>query len=453
MKRILYILILFSSVVNAQEKPFDSTVGQMAAYFRGVNLKSATARILSSTSTGKVELLTLGTANQALRVNSAGTGVEWYTPTDGGSEGVTYTFTNSSIVNSSNNLTLSGDAASPGNSMLYGTNSSGVKGWYAQPSGTNSINNSTTLQTSANFNIDGFGKARYLVVNGNIPGHAASQMIGDYFSGKGRFWSDGADNSTMGKIGFIGSSADGSVQEEYLALESGIATFSGSILQPANSYRNFGATNGSSGYGIRDNSGTLEFKNSGGSWSAFGSGGTTYTGSTNIDVTGTVISTTSNVATLSGAQTFSGAKTFTNPIILENSAFAFRNNGFDYTITPPVLSASQSVNWPNKSGTVAFTNDLHTEAVAVTSSTSYSVASTDVNIILTAGGTITLPTPSYNRVLYITNNGGSTLTIAGVTGIYLDGSTSTSSISPTASVKIVYSTTDSKWYRIYQHDF
>lgn len=30
-------------------------------------------------------------------------------------------------------LQLTGDAASPGNTMLYGTNSSGAKGWYAQP--------------------------------------------------------------------------------------------------------------------------------------------------------------------------------------------------------------------------------------------------------------------------------------------------------------------------------
>lgn len=36
---------------------------------------------------------------------------------------------------SGNPLQLSGDSASPGNTMLYGTNSSGTKGWYAQPSG------------------------------------------------------------------------------------------------------------------------------------------------------------------------------------------------------------------------------------------------------------------------------------------------------------------------------
>ncbi len=37
-----------------------------------------------------------------------------------------------SIVVDSSKLQLSGDAASPGNSQLYGTNSSGTKGWYAQ---------------------------------------------------------------------------------------------------------------------------------------------------------------------------------------------------------------------------------------------------------------------------------------------------------------------------------
>lgn len=45
----------------------------------------------------------------------------------------------------------------------------------------------------------------------------------------------------------------------------GLAVFGNSILQ-ANSYLNWGATSGSSGYGIRDNAGALEFKNSGSSW-------------------------------------------------------------------------------------------------------------------------------------------------------------------------------------------
>src|SRR6202035_2432590 len=42
----------------------------------------------------------------------------------------------------------------------------------------------------------------------------------------------------------------------------------GNILLAANggSYLNFGATSGSTGYGIRDNNGTLEFKSTGGTW-------------------------------------------------------------------------------------------------------------------------------------------------------------------------------------------
>jgi len=42
----------------------------------------------------------------------------------------------------------------------------------------------------------------------------------------------------------------------------------GNIGIAASGYLNFGATDGSTGYGIRDNGGTIECKNSGGSWSA-----------------------------------------------------------------------------------------------------------------------------------------------------------------------------------------
>ena len=44
----------------------------------------------------------------------------------------------------------------------------------------------------------------------------------------------------------------------------GNSLFGGSV--GSNAYLNFGDTSGSSGYGIRDNAGTLEFKNDGGTW-------------------------------------------------------------------------------------------------------------------------------------------------------------------------------------------
>ena len=40
-----------------------------------------------------------------------------------------------SITSDASGIKLSGDATSPGNTMLYGTNGSGTKGWYAQPGG------------------------------------------------------------------------------------------------------------------------------------------------------------------------------------------------------------------------------------------------------------------------------------------------------------------------------
>lgn len=45
------------------------------------------------------------------------------------------------------------------------------------------------------------------------------------------------------------------------------------LINGTNRYLNFGVISGSTGYGIRDNGGTMEFKNSGGSWTTFGSGG------------------------------------------------------------------------------------------------------------------------------------------------------------------------------------
>lgn len=46
----------------------------------------------------------------------------------------------------------------------------------------------------------------------------------------------------------------------------GAGEVKGSVRFPASSYVNFGADAGTSGYGIRDNAGTVQFKNTGGAW-------------------------------------------------------------------------------------------------------------------------------------------------------------------------------------------
>lgn len=55
------------------------------------------------------------------------------TYTDGTPELKADAITQMSITSDASGLKLSGDSASPGNSKLYGTNGSGTKGWYDQP--------------------------------------------------------------------------------------------------------------------------------------------------------------------------------------------------------------------------------------------------------------------------------------------------------------------------------
>ena len=65
-----------------------------------------------------------------------------------------------------------------------------------------------------------------------------------------------------------------------------LAVFGNAILSGVSRYLNFGTIAGSTGYGLRDNAGTLQFKNSGGSWAAFA---TTTSGSSQWTTSGSSI--------------------------------------------------------------------------------------------------------------------------------------------------------------------
>lgn len=70
------------------------------------------------------------------------------------------------------------------------------------------------------------------------------------------------------------------------------------LINGSNRYVNFNTVTGSSGYGVRDNAGTIEFKNSGGSWAGIGSGGgagTVTSVATNNGLTGGTITTTGTI--------------------------------------------------------------------------------------------------------------------------------------------------------------
>jgi hypothetical protein len=89
-------------------------------------------------------------------------------------------------------------------------------------SGGSFINNGTSQQTSANFNIDGLGKARYFVANGTTAAHQTSGIAIDHFAAGNysRLWSYGPDASTKAGFQFYGMSNDGSVFATYLDLKS-----------------------------------------------------------------------------------------------------------------------------------------------------------------------------------------------------------------------------------------
>lgn len=70
----------------------------------------------------------------------------------------------------------------------------------------------------------------------------------------------------------VGVRTDSAWNDRTTYLETAFSTGRNILINGTSKYLNFNTTVGSSGYGFRDDSGTLQFKNSGGSWAAFGAG-------------------------------------------------------------------------------------------------------------------------------------------------------------------------------------
>lgn len=157
---------------------------------------------------------------------------------------------------------------------------------------------------------------------------------------------NGIANADSWDIGFLVSSV---AKGRYSAMT---LTKDGNISLNASAYYNWGATVGSSGYGFRDNAGTMEFKNSGGSWASIGSGGGSGTVTSVTSATGelTVATTTTTpVITIVSAPKLTTARTIagvsfdgTSNISLNNNAIT---NGAGYTTnTGTVTSVSGTTN-------------------------------------------------------------------------------------------------------------
>ena len=111
---------------------------------------------------------------------SAFTATDGRGPTSGG--GGTYSGIDSISVSGSN-ISLVNDSATPGNSKLYGTNSSGVLGWYAQPSGgstytgANSVNVTGTVISLTNDSATPGNNAVYGTTGAGVLGYRAISAL------------------------------------------------------------------------------------------------------------------------------------------------------------------------------------------------------------------------------------------------------------------------------------
>ena len=125
----------------------------------------------------------------------------------------------------------------------------------------------------------------------------------------------------------------------------GLAVFGDTILGGPNSYLNFGATAGANGYGIRDNTGTLEFKNTGGGWNNFTNSVLNVLGAGAVATLKFSDGTTQTTAAggVSASKTFSCALSFGTPSCTATCASGYFLTGCTIYIAPGYLAPPQSI--------------------------------------------------------------------------------------------------------------
>ena len=106
-------------------------------------------------------------------------------------------------------------------------------------------------------------------VTGNTTLTGDSAVNGDDITSDGALTINAASYVRIGDTGTPGvANGDDDLYVEGDIETDGGITVAGNILQAANGYYNFGTTSGSSGYGIRDNGGSIEVKDANGCWQA-----------------------------------------------------------------------------------------------------------------------------------------------------------------------------------------
>ncbi len=213
--------------------------------------------------------------------------------------------TASGNVNATRFLAASGSGASPAYSftddtdtgMFYSSANGGTMN-FVIGGGTRFYTQGTGSYTVFNGNIFAANTSGWMLENAassltnpTLVPHRSSSTTG--------IGGDGADKLALITAGTTALTVDSS-QNIGIGTTSPLAkldVYGDMVLSGSDRYLNFGTAVGTSSYGIRDNAGTLQYKNSGGSWADLGSGGSSLTG------------TTGQIAYFSGTNTAVGTST------------------------------------------------------------------------------------------------------------------------------------------------
>ncbi|KKU70588.1 MAG: hypothetical protein UX94_C0004G0052, partial [Parcubacteria group bacterium GW2011_GWA2_47_21] len=124
-----------------------------------------------------------------------------------------------------------------------------------------------------NFTLNGVGADMIITTNGSRRLVASSTpQVASINATSTNATSTFAGGLTLGTNGFVFDFSSTNVGIGTTSPLSKLDLHGNLILSGSGRYINFGDAVGSIGYGIRDSSGTLEFKNSGGGWTGFGTG-------------------------------------------------------------------------------------------------------------------------------------------------------------------------------------
>lgn len=202
---------------------------------------------------GEIVLQTIGSGNVIL---SAATGVQLW----GQQIHIESTNALNPLIYLANKTRVGGDTSITGKLDVSGNLSSGgnITAIDATLSGNASVGGNITVtgDLTATGDVNFSGATATTTIAGGLNVDSGTLFVDPY---RGRV---GIGTTTLSGLLTVGTTTP-----------SLIVGSDGNVLFASDIYLNFGSTSGSEGYGFRDNTGTVEYKNSGGSWAGIGSGG------------------------------------------------------------------------------------------------------------------------------------------------------------------------------------